>query len=40
MNEVLSMIPDLPGSKAEFVTVTVRYLDDKKVARQTFDLTG
>jgi hypothetical protein len=30
----------LPEPKAEFVTVTVRYVDEKKVARETFDETG
>jgi hypothetical protein len=30
MDEVIALIPDLPSAKAEFVRVTVRYLDDKK----------
>jgi len=40
MDEVLAFMPDLPGPKAQFVTVTTRYLDDKKVAKETFGETG
>ena len=34
MDRVLKLMPDLPAAKAEYVTVTVRYLDDKKAARE------
>src|SRR5262249_30308895 len=40
MEDLLALMPGLPGPKAEFVTVTVRYLDDKKVTKQTSDETG
>ncbi|MFO0825310.1 MAG: hypothetical protein U0792_19675 [Gemmataceae bacterium] len=40
MDRVLKLMPDLPPPKAEFVTVTVRYLDDKKAERQTHEETG
>jgi hypothetical protein len=33
MDRVLKLMPDLPGAKAEYATVTVRYLDDKTVER-------
>jgi hypothetical protein len=37
MDRVLKLIPDLPGAKAEFVTVSVRYLDDNKAQRDKFE---
>jgi hypothetical protein len=33
MDRVLKLMPDLPGAKAAYVNVTVRYLDDKKAER-------
>jgi hypothetical protein len=40
MDRVLALMPELPGAKAELVKVTIRYLDDKKVERRTWDKTG
>jgi hypothetical protein len=33
MDRVLGLMPDLPAAKAQFVTITVRYLDEKKAER-------
>jgi hypothetical protein len=40
MDQVLALMPELPPAKAEFVTATVRYLDDKKVVKETWDVQG
>lgn len=40
MDRVLKLMPDLPAAKAEFVTVTVRYLDDKKAEREKSETHG
>ena len=34
MDRVQKLMPDLPAAKADFVTVTIRYRDGKKVVRQ------
>jgi hypothetical protein len=34
MERVLKLMPELPAPKAKFVTVTVRYLDDKKTEHE------
>jgi HEAT repeat protein len=38
--EVLKLLPDLPGKGAEFVTVSIRYLDEKKKERDKDEETG
>ena len=40
MEDVLALMPDLPGPKAEFVTITVRYLDAKSAIKDTYEVTG
>ena len=40
MDDVNALIPDLPPAKAEFVRVTVRYLDDKKEEKETGEHLG
>lgn len=40
MDRVLKLMPDLPAANAEFVTVTVRYLDGKKEVRDSDEERG
>ncbi|OWK37773.1 hypothetical protein [Fimbriiglobus ruber] len=40
MGRVLELLPDLPAAKAEFVTVTVRHLDDKMMERKKHEDQG
>jgi hypothetical protein len=40
MDDVLALMPELPGPKAEFVTMTVRHLDAKNGEKEKFDETG
>jgi hypothetical protein len=40
MGRMLTLMPDLPGADAGFVTVTVRYRDDKKAEREKHEESG
>jgi hypothetical protein len=40
MDQVLSLMTELPPARAEFVAVTVRYRDDKKAVKQTRTILG
>ncbi len=40
MEDVVALIPDLPAAQAEFVTVTVRYLDEKEQEKDNSKVSG
>jgi hypothetical protein len=40
MDEVLVLLPDLPGPMAEYVSLTTRFVDDKNVGKEKFEDTG
>lgn len=40
MERVIALIPDLPPAKAEFVRVTIRYLDDKQQEKEKGESLG
>jgi hypothetical protein len=40
IDQILPMMTELPDSKAELVKATVRYLDDNKIVKETFDYFG